>query len=173
MLKEIKDVQQSIESLLDHFRVYRMEEKRRYEEILEEMVKHAERDKLLTNASEIMAALKDREAKGGLGIPNTTMALYHCRHRYVQDVVFQITHLSEPSLVKGMDGKDMYMKNLLLMLAPEELSIKEQEIVSLISTSLIENHEAMMTFSSANEEAIRKRLETIFLDYLHTNLIKD
>ena len=66
----------------------------------------------------------------------------------------------------------MYIKNLLLMLAPEELSVREQEIVSLISTSLIESNEAIMIFSSSNEEMIRTKLEAIFLDYLHNNLIK-
>ncbi|MGG4201595.1 hypothetical protein [Peribacillus frigoritolerans] len=64
------------------------------------------------------------------------------------------------------------MKNLLLMLAPEELSVKQQEIVSLISSSLIESNESIMIFSSSDEEMIRRRLEAIFLDYLYTNLIK-
>ena len=66
----------------------------------------------------------------------------------------------------------MSMKNLLLMLAPEELSVKQQEIVSLISSSLIESNESIMIFSSSDEEMIRRRLEAIFLDYLYTNLIK-
>ena len=113
------------------------------------------------------------KVKGGLGIPNTGMALFHCRHENVHELIFQISHLDEPCLVKGMDGKDMRMKSLLLMLAPEELSVKEQEIVSLISTSIIESNEAIMTFSSSNEEMIRTKLEAIFLDYLHTNLIRD
>ena len=93
--------------------------------------------------------------------------------RKFSKLIFQIAHLDEPCLVKGMDGKDMHMKSLLLMLAPEELSVREQEIVSLISTSLIENNEAIMIFSSSNEEMIRTRLEAIFLNYLHTNLIRD
>jgi mannitol operon transcriptional antiterminator len=72
-----------------------------------------------------------------------------------------------------MDGNEMSIKNVLLMLAPVDLSSREQEILSLISTSLIENNEAIMIFSSANEEMIRKKLETIFYDYLQNNLIKE
>jgi mannitol operon transcriptional antiterminator len=101
------------------------------------------------------------------------MGLFHCRSEHVRKLIFQISHLEKPCLVRGMDGKDMYMKSLLLILAPEDLSAREQEIVSLISTSLIENNEAIMIFSSSNEEVILERLEKIFLDYLHTNLIKE
>lgn len=81
--------------------------------------------------------------------------------------------MEEPCVIKGMDGNDMYMKSLLLMLAPEELSPREQEMISLLSTSLIENNEAIMIFSSSDEKIIRSKMETIFLDYLYTNVIKE
>ncbi|MBS4179074.1 BglG family transcription antiterminator [Lederbergia citrea] len=172
VLQELKDVHGTIDAVMNNFRVYRTQ-LNGYEEIMEEMVRAAERDQLLTHVPDVIKALQDRERKGGLGIPNTGMALFHCRHEKVRELIFQISHLDEPCLVKGMDGNDMYMKSLLLMLAPAELSEIEQEIVSLISSSLIENNEAMMIFSSANEELIRTKLETIFLSYLHTNLLKD
>ena len=172
VLQELKDVHQSIDAVMKNFRVYRMPYQR-HEAIIEEMVIMAEEKKLLTNVEGVVAALQNRERKGGLGIPGTGMALFHCRHENVHELIFQIAHLDEPSLVKGMDGKDMYIKSLLLMLAPEELSVKEQEIVSLLSTSIIESNEAIMIFSSSNEEMIRTKLEAIFLDYLHTNLIRD
>ncbi len=59
------------------------------------------------------------------------------------------------------------------MLAPSSLTVREQEILSLISTSLIENDIAMMIFSSSNEDLIRKKIEDVFLEYLQTNLIKE
>jgi mannitol operon transcriptional antiterminator len=173
VLQDLKDTQQSVDSLLNNFRVYRLPHLQSHEQTLTEMVRLAEEDKLLTNAAEVMETLRQRERNGGLGIPGTRMGLFHCQSGHVRELIFQISHLEKPCLVKGMDGKDMYMKSLLLMLAPENLSAREQEIVSLISTSLIENNEAIMIFSSSNEEMILERLETIFLDYLHTNLIKE
>lgn len=172
VLQDIKDVHQSIDAIMNHFCVFKVQEKE-YVEILKEMVTLAKQANVLTDVQEVIEALQEREKQGGLGIPNTDMALFHCRHEDVKELMFQISHLEEPCLVKGMDGKDMYMKNLLLMIAPEELSLRKQEIVNLISTNLIESNEAIMIFSSANEEAIRTKLETTFLDYLHTNLIKD
>lgn len=172
ILQELMDVHQSIDAVIKNFGVYRTRNTE-HKEIIKEMVNQAKKDKILTDDKQVIVTLQDREKQGGLGIPNTGMALFHCRHVEVKELMFQISHLEVPCLVKGMDGNDMYMKNLLLMLAPEELSIREQEIVSLISTSLIESKEAMLIFSSANEEAIRTKLEATFLDYLHTTLIKD
>jgi mannitol operon transcriptional antiterminator len=59
------------------------------------------------------------------------------------------------------------------MLAPENLSTRQQEILSLISTTLIEDKEAMMIFSSSNENIIRQKLEETFYEYLQNNLIKE
>ncbi|MFC5772847.1 BglG family transcription antiterminator [Ectobacillus antri] len=172
VLQELKDVHRSIESVIKNLRVYRMPHFL-HTQMIEEMVRGAERDGLLSHTSDVIQKLKDRERQGGLGIPNTGMGLFHCRHEKVRELIFQVAHLEQPCLIKGMDGKGMYMKTLLLMLAPEELSVREQEIVSLISVSLIESDEAAIIFSSSNEEIIRSRLEAIFLEYLHTNLIKE
>ncbi len=72
-----------------------------------------------------------------------------------------------------MDGTEVQLKNLLLMLSPETLSTKQQEILSLISTSLIESDEAMMIFSSSSESMIREKLEELFSDYLENKWIKE
>jgi mannitol operon transcriptional antiterminator len=137
------------------------------------MVKVAEEANLITSTKHVIHQLKQRENKGGLGIPQTNMALFHCRENHVKELIFQVSHLEQSCTVKGMDGKPMQVRSLLLMLAPEELSEKQQEILSLISTSLIEDHEAMMIFSSSNEEMIRKQLEGTFHEYLRNNLIKE
>jgi mannitol operon transcriptional antiterminator len=173
VMEQLKDTQQSIEAIIKNFRVYRMPQMKNHELILVKMVETAEQENLLTHAGAVLESLEERERKGGLGIPNTGMALFHSRHASVRELIFQVAHLNEPCLVKGMDGNEMLIKNLLLMLAPEKLSTIEQEIISLVSTSLIENNEAIMIFSSSNEEMIRTKLESIFLDYLHTNLIRE
>lgn len=173
LLSQLKAIQESIEAVLNNFRVYKMHHINNHEKVLAEMVITAQKEELLNSAIDVLTALRERERKGGLGIPGTGMGLFHCRDKNIHKLIFQISHLHEPILVKGMDGSDMYMKNLLLLLAPEELSVREQEIVSLISTSLIEDSEAIMIFSSSNEEVIRGKLENIFLHYLQTKIIKE
>lgn len=172
-MKQIKDVHGSIESILQNLRMYRFSDAVSHDQVISHVVKAAEKERLITNASCVIDQLKERENKGGFGIPQTSMALFHCREHHVKELIFQVSHLEQPCTVKGMDGTNMQARNLLLMLAPEELSEVQQEILSLISTSLIEDHEAMMVFSSSNEEIIRKRLEDTFHEYLRNNLIKE
>lgn len=169
MLGEIRDIQESIQSLIQNFRFYRMNGKAAQEQILAKMLANAEGDQLLTNPEDVLQSLREREQKGGLGIPETNMALFHARSINVRKLIFQIAHLPNPCLVKGMDGKEVAMKNLLLMLAPDELSSREQEIVSLISTNIIETEEAILLFSSGNEEMIYRKLESIFTEYLQSH----
>jgi mannitol operon transcriptional antiterminator len=173
LLQEIKDVHSSMEAILSNFRVYRKQSAGSHLRILTEMVEEADQDELLQQPQVVMDQLLEREKKGGLGIPNTNMGLFHCRDDNVKKLIFQVAHLDEPCRIKGMDGEEMEMKSLLLMLAPEELSRREQEILSLISTSLIEDQISMMVYSSTNEAVILKKLEALFLDYLQTNLIKE
>ncbi|MBT2571002.1 PRD domain-containing protein [Planococcus sp. ISL-110] len=173
VLREIKEVQSSMEAILANFKVIRKSTASDHWEVLQEVIDLAKSDGLITDAASAMHELKEREKKGGLGIPDTNMALFHCRDDSIQKLVFQIVHLDDPLLVKGMDGEGMQMKNLLLMLAPTVLTGREQEILSLISTSLIESDVSMMVFSSSNEKVIRQKLEDIFLEYLQNNLIKE
>jgi mannitol operon transcriptional antiterminator len=173
LLQEIKDVHSSVESILDNFRVYRKQETNGHFDVLREMAEQAEKGGLLTDSKEVLRELEEREKKGGLGIPNTSMGLFHCRSEKINELIFQVSHLKLPCLIKGMDGREMPMKSLLLMLAPTDMSSREQEILSLISTSLIENKMSMMIFSSSNEAMIRKKLEELFLDYLQNNLLKE
>ncbi|WP_066371483.1 BglG family transcription antiterminator [Neobacillus fumarioli] len=172
ILQELKDIQRSIESVLSHFRVYSTSLKS-HDQIIKEMVRISEKEKLLSNSIEVIEALKNRERQGGLGIPNTEMGLFHCRHKKVNELIFKISSVKDPVYIKGMDNKDMPIRHVLLLLAPEELSVRKQEIISLISTSLIESNEAIMIYSSGNEDLIRQKLESIFLDYLHHHVIKE
>ena len=173
LLQEMKDVHTSIESILDNFRVYRNQHAGSHFTVLNEMVEQAEKDGLLTDSKDVLHELGEREKKGGLGIPNTNMGLYHCRSESIGELIFQVSHLSQPLVIKGMDGREMPMKSLLLMLAPTNMSKREQEILSIISTSLIEDNISMMIFSSSNELMIRKKLEDLFFDYLQNNLLKE
>ena len=173
ILKDIKDVQTSMEEILHNLRVYRKTNVKSHTQAITEMVLKAEQEKLLVNPTKVIQKLQEREQIGGLGIPKTNMGLFHCREESVSTLIFQIAHLDKPIKIKGMDGHKVVMKNLLLMLAPENLSIREQEILSLISTGLIESDVAMFIFSSSNESMIRKKIEDLFLDYLQNKLIKE
>lgn len=173
LLGEIKDVQTSMEAVLSQFKLFKKQQTTDHWSVMQEVVSQAQENGIVTETGAVMDQLKERETKGGLGIPNTGMALFHCRDASIKGLLFQVVHLDNSYPVKGMDGGQVQMRNLLLMLAPQDMNDREQEILSLISTSLIENEEAMMIFSSSSESMIRHKLEDLFYGYLQNNLIKE
>lgn len=168
VLAEMKHVYESVDQLQTNFSVFHSSDPS-YKEILKQMVIQAEKDGILHTASQVLHALYEREKKGGLGIPGTELSLFHCRHKDIQQLLFQITYLETPVQIKGMDGKDMFVRSILLLLAPEGLHQKQLELISLISASLIDSPEAIYAYSSGNEHVIKERLEMLMLDFIQVD----
>src|SRR5690606_19816527 len=92
LLDDIKNVHHSIKALIDNFRFYRMENEFSQEKMLEKMLNIAEKENLLTDSKVVLHSLKEREKKGGLGIPDTNLALFHARNKHIKTLIFQIAH---------------------------------------------------------------------------------
>jgi mannitol operon transcriptional antiterminator len=103
-------------------------------------------------------ALIERERQGGLGIPDTHMALYHAKNSSVIKPSFTIQVLSKPVTILGMDQEPIQLRHLLLMLSPEDLSDEGLDVLSFISALIIENEESLAFFQSGDETLILSRL---------------
>lgn len=172
-MDEIDLSQKSIRTLLQNFSVARMQNEPTYDLLIKKMVENEAEKGIVMNVDDVFQQLKSREAKGGLGIPQTNMALFHCRHDQVKEMTFRIAHLEDPYTLLGMDGNKMDVRNILLLLAPETLSELELEILSMVSAIIVENKKTIMIFSSANEKLIRSKLEESFLNFLHNKFEKE
>lgn len=165
--------QGTIRTILRNFSVHHMKNEPSYDGVIQKMLAHEANKGILTDVEDVFTHLKLREAKGGFGIPGTNMALVHCRHSGVKEMTFQIAHLESSYRLLGMDMKDMDVRNILLLLAPEKLNELQLEIISTVSTILVESKETMMIFSSANEKMIREKLESSFLSFLQNKFEKE
>ncbi|MCA1010174.1 BglG family transcription antiterminator [Halobacillus halophilus] len=110
---------------------------------------------MLTEAESITEALVNRETVGGLGIPGTTLTLYHTRKPAIYEPSFTIIKLSEAVQVVGMDGEMMSSSVLILMLAPQDMSKEGLEVISFLSSLLIEEPEIIRVFEKEEEEEIK------------------
>ena len=172
-MEDIDICQSTIRMLLRNFSVHRVKNEPTYDQFIKKMIE-VEVDKgMITNAEAVFQELKSREAKGGLGIPGTNMALFHCRHVEVKEMTFQIAHLESPYRLRGMDREEMDIHNILLLLAPETLNELQLEIISMVSSIIVENKETIMIFSTANERIIRTKLEGSFLSFLQNKFEKE
>lgn len=168
VLTEMKHVYEGVNQLQTNFKVFHSSTTS-YKDVLKQMVKQAEKDGILYTADQVLDALYEREKKGGLGIPGTELSLFHCRHEHIQQLLFQITYLETPVQIKGMDGKGMSVRSILLLLAPENVHQKQLELISLISASLIDSPESIYAYSTGNEHVIKERLETLMLDFIQVD----
>jgi mannitol operon transcriptional antiterminator len=124
----------------------------------------------VNNIAAIVAAISEREKLGGLGIPGTKMALYHARSLHVTEPVFIIYALRYEKEVMGMDQNMMEMEFLVLMLSPEEATEGEMEVLSFLSTLLIESEDSISVFQSGDQSKIEvfltKRFNLFFAEKL-------
>nr|WP_186324806.1 BglG family transcription antiterminator [Paenibacillus bovis] len=165
-MEEVDMCQNSIRTLLRNFTLNNMKNENSYDLLIKKMLRYEREKGSITNVEDVFHQLKLREAKGGLGIPQTNMALFHCRHESVKEISFQIVNIESPFRLLGMDGKEMEVNNIILLIAPQNLHELELEIISIVSMVIVENKGNIMIFSSANEKLIREKLEAAFLNFL-------
>ncbi|WP_088012438.1 BglG family transcription antiterminator [Gottfriedia acidiceleris] len=126
--------------------------------LLLEVCKQANVRGLIGDYFEVTNQLTEREKKGGLGIPGTDIALYHCRSEYVMQPVFLSFGLHESMVVRAMDNSSIKINTLLLLLAPIDMQTGQLEVLSTISSTIIEDEESIRIFTSNNYSDIYNKL---------------
>ncbi|MGI8314858.1 BglG family transcription antiterminator [Halobacillus mangrovi] len=124
--------------------------------ILDEACQQLVTEGALKGTESITKYLLDREKVGGLGIPDTGLALYHTRQDYIPVPSFTVILLDGPLSIQGMDGEPMESNVFILMLAPRDISKEGLEVLSFLSTLLIEDPVSTETFQSRDEGLIKK-----------------
>ncbi|MBW7651966.1 BglG family transcription antiterminator [Anoxybacillus sp. ST4] len=118
----------------------------------------------------VVEELLRREQAGGLGIPNTSLALYHARSEAVLLPSFTIYTLTHPQTVIGMDQRPMQMDRLLLLLAPKDAQDGMLQVLSHVSSLIIKDGESMELFSKGNKEQIHTFLSTQLEKFFYEQL---
>ncbi|MGO3794693.1 PTS sugar transporter subunit IIA, partial [Vagococcus salmoninarum] len=96
----------------------------------------------------LVKALTIREEWSGFGITNTKIALFHARTAEIKTPVFQLFPLKDEVQIPGMDGSQVMVNTLVLLLAPEKLDSRGLEVMSQISSLLIEDPETIALIQS-------------------------
>ncbi|MDQ0252962.1 mannitol operon transcriptional antiterminator [Evansella vedderi] len=171
-MKQMSVTLQTTAILLENFKVYHGKElagSTNWDAIGEVLAKLQEKD-LILDQKEVLRMLKAREELSGIGIPTTQMALYHTKSDRIRQPIFLIIEL-EPSAyteIKAMDGSTITLKSILLLLAPQESEEGVLQLLSYISSIIIENEESMALFQSGDEEKLSS-----FLSYKLTNYYRE
>jgi mannitol operon transcriptional antiterminator len=158
----IKEYAQSIITILAGFKLKEVNGQGSKQEILHQTCQELYQKQRISSVEEVVHSLLERERLGGIGIPNTSMALFHARSIEVIEPSFIISVIQKPLEVFGMDQSSIEMKHLVLLLSPVETSKPVLEVLSYISTLLIESEESISTFQSNDQERILAYLTAKF-----------
>jgi mannitol operon transcriptional antiterminator len=165
LVTEMNDIQElsgTISTILHGFSIKEADVNTTTEEILIQACQELFNRQYINDIDAVYRSIIERERLGGLGIPGTGMALYHARSVNVLIPSFTIYTLQHPLEVRGMDNTLMDMNQLVLLLAPTEASEKTLEILSFLSSLLIESEDSISFFQSNDQEKITAFLTSRF-----------
>ncbi|MFC0525156.1 BglG family transcription antiterminator [Pontibacillus salicampi] len=140
------------------------------EEALSKAITGVKEYGIISNPDKVLGNLVEREAVGGLGVPGTSLALYHTRSEAVSAPAFTIHILETPLPIKDMGGEPMDVETVLLMIAPVSLHKEGLEILSFISSTIVEEEEFTRTLESRNEPKIIQTVSNRIYEFYKTKL---
>lgn len=108
----------------------------------------------------------EARSTGGLGIPGTSFALFHLKTEAAIVPVFKAVDLTAPYDIKGMDGSTVKMTRMLIMLAPADISPEGAELLSSISSSIIESDDSLAAYETGDADLLYRRLNILFHTFL-------
>ena len=152
-LREIHRYSGCAVCLLDGLRVYQWDDSgwsvgELLHRISAELLEHG----VIQDARAVAEKLLRREHLGGLGIPGTSMALFHGKFDEVSQPSFTVHSLSQPLRMRSMDEQEMSVRQLLLLIGPKSMGKEELEVVSEVSSLLIEEEMRQVVESGQAEQ---------------------
>lgn len=117
----------------------------------------------------IYQKLLTRENLGGMGIPDSTVALYHTRTDEVIDPVLLVYRLPNSIYIKGMQNDEQAIDIILMMLAPESARQELLEIFSFISSLLVQDIEFIQLLEKGTELQIKQFLSMQLYQFMKDN----
>ncbi|MEH7414748.1 PRD domain-containing protein [Neobacillus drentensis] len=169
-MKGIKEYAGTIATVLEGFEVTDVNGCHTVKELLTIACKNLYEQHRINDADKVIQAILERERLGGVGIPETAMALFHARSDHVLQPCFTISTLKTPIGVMGMDGVEINMENLILLLSPSRTTNKTLEVLSFLSSLLIESNETIQIFQSNNKEQMTELLTGRFEQFFNHKL---
>ncbi|MDN4593144.1 BglG family transcription antiterminator [Polycladomyces subterraneus] len=164
--QDIHEYSGIISIVLEGFRLTICEDPHHIGDVLRITCCELQRQGVIEDPEAVAEVLLERQRMRGLGIPGSSLALFHARSPYVRKPSFTIWGWKNPLPIRAMDDTQTRTRTLLLMLSPEKTSKKALEVLSHISALIIESEESMALFESQDQEAIASYLSERFHQFL-------
>ena len=157
-------------NILTDFQLSSLKEQSTVKQYIQQICEKLEENQVITAKDMVVKALLEREKNGGIGIPETKLALYHTRNAHIQKPSFTIHRLEQAISIHAMDGNVIEVDTLLVLLSPESFLTAGLEVLSLISTLIIQNEESTHLFETGEESQIHSYLAEEFEEFIKENI---
>ncbi|WP_339234070.1 PRD domain-containing protein [Oceanobacillus sp. FSL W7-1281] len=159
-LQEMHRYSDIILQVLNRFKLFHLKEGKR--PFLASICLQLQQHGLIENQKILFEKLTKREAQGGLGIPDSKLALFHTRSDTINGPGFYVFQLPKKEEVEAMDGTKMDVSRILIMLAPEAVHPEALDILSFISGLIIQDDTYLQLLQEAEEKEIKQALTKQF-----------
>jgi mannitol operon transcriptional antiterminator len=160
----------AIHNVLDYFVLKKLNIISSVDQALRYACDYLLENKVIKDSDIVIKHLLEREQLGGLGIPNTSLALYHTRSSEIVIPSFTIYRMDTPLVMKAMDNSQTEINTILLMLSPENANDETLEVLSYISSLIIRSEETIQLFELKNESDIFSYLANNLEDFFENKL---
>lgn len=164
--EKISHYANAIRHIVSHFTVEVVKTAESHVQTVERVCLLLEEQGLIRDAGQMAEGLLSREAQGGLGIPGTSFALFHLKNEAANIPLFKAVDLTKPYDIKAMDGSSIKMKRMLIMLAPDDIPPEGSELLSCISSSIIESDDSLAAYGTGDAELLYRRLNMLFHTFI-------
>lgn len=152
-MKAVRRISETIVHLLDGFSL-EVVKGRSVHELLADACRRLERSGVIVDADVVIEELRRRESLGGLGIPGTTLALYHARSFAVLRPSLTMYRLDAPQTVPGMDGEPMEINTVVLLLGPSDADKEMLAVLSEVISLLVKDEQILAVLAHGGEEEV-------------------
>lgn len=170
-LEQLHHYTSVVNQIMESFRVMDWSAFESIENVLHAICQDLEQLHYMTQASAVFQKLVAREALGGMGLPDTTVALYHTRSSSVSQPIFTIYRLKKPLEVQGMQQEALPVDTILMMLAPEKTTDEVLKVLSFISSLLVQQEASATLFAGGSEEEVHQFLAFHLMQFIKRNHI--
>jgi mannitol operon transcriptional antiterminator len=170
LLSELKDWQTYIAhslSIIENFRFDTMQNlNMNIEEMIDQICEQLEQEQIIDDKKKVVEKLMERQRLGGLGIPNAQVALFHSKTEAIIVPFVRLYYLDTPISIKAMDEKYIDVDKILVLLAPATIKKEGLEILSEISSLLIEEEFVEILASKDHQ-----RITSFFVTHLYKYIL--
>ena len=154
---------EAIIQILDNFFLKEIPEISSVDALIIEASRAIEQD--LEIEEQLGIALKNREEKGNTVVTGHEMILLHCRTEVVQKLYFGVIKLSKGLDCLNSDNKIENIKLGIIMLAPEECSELQIEVIGYVSKMLLERVDFLKYLKDGNSGYAFDELNDILKEF--------